>query len=255
MSKTDPASQARFPVRLDRLIETELVRHLVRQAPTGFVTGTLTVVAALLVLWQAAPRTALLTWLVAMGLLTAPAFGVVWRWRRLQQVPEDVSRWQQALAVGYGLAGVGWGSAAILLYPHVSTPFQLFLLFVLGGSGVGGMAALAPVRGAFVAYLTAIFVPMIAVLLAAATLSSVATGLLLLFFWVAAMLLASEIRSLLVGSLSLRLENLELIGGLSKAKDEAEAASRSKTLFLANVSHELRTPLTLILGPIRRILG
>ena len=255
MPETDSYSQARLPMPQHREIEIELVRHLVRQAPTGFATGTLTVAAVLLVLWQAAPRMALLTWLLAMALLTAPAFGIVWRWRRLRNEPPEISTWRRALALGYGLAGAGWGSASILLYPHVSTSFQLFLLFVLGGSGVGGMIALAPVREAFVAYLTAIYVPMIAVLLADATLPSVATGLLLSIFWVATMLLASEFRALLVHSLSLRFENLELIAGLSKAKDEAEVASRSKTLFLANVSHELRTPLTLILGPIRRILG
>jgi signal transduction histidine kinase len=53
----------------------------------------------------------------------------------------------------------------------------------------------------------------------------------------------------------LRFENLALVDDLSRAKDEAEAASRTKSRFLANLSHELRTHVALILDPTRRILA
>src|SRR5262249_57289683 len=107
----------------------------------------------------------------SMGLLSLPAFLVVSRLRRAPRVPGETASRRRSLAIAYGLAGVGWGMSAILLYPRVAMPFQLFLVFVLGGSGVGGMAALAPVRAGDVAYLSGALLPLVGVVLARGWLS------------------------------------------------------------------------------------
>ena len=63
-----------------------------------------------------------------------------------------------------------------------------------------------------------------------------------------------EILTFVAQHLATALQRIQYEDNLLKSKEEAEAANRAKSIFLANVSHELRTPLNSIIGFSRRIL-
>jgi len=51
-----------------------------------------------------------------------------------------------------------------------------------------------------------------------------------------------------IGTLTDVTENLRQSAEIERARSEAEAAARAKSLFLANMSHEIRTPLNAVIG-------
>ena len=139
------------------------------------------------------------------------------------------------------LAGLVWGLASILLFPSGDLAHQTFLAFTLAGLSAGATATLAVDHLGATAFLLGVLAPLAVQLLGEGQRIPLAMGVMVILYF--GLLVANARRSCRD---IIERKTAEL--ALDTAKHQAEAANRSKSVFLSSMSHELRTPLNAVLG-------
>lgn len=192
--------------------------------------------------------TALLLWWIAILALNF--------WRLIHTVrksrsddPEGFAlRIHNMLVVEAALAGMLWGLLGTAMYPTSGDPLQVFVVVVLMAASASGLASLAPLLPAYIAFLGCMLVP---ATIAYALRDSFVEHLsaVTLFVLIIALLL-NGLRVSKNHQNILRL-NAKLEATVKReiaARAAADAANEAKSRFLAAMSHEIRTPMNGVLG-------
>ncbi len=153
----------------------------------------------------------------------------------------DNTRWFMLFRVGVVLAGLVWGLASILLFPRGDLAHQTFLAFTLAGLSAGATATLAVDHLGATAFLLGVLAPLAVQLLGEGQRIPLAMGVMVILYFG---LLVTNARRSCRDIIERKTAEL----ALDTAKHQAEAANRSKSVFLSSMSHELRTPLNAVLG-------
>lgn len=232
-SPAQAASRPASPPLIDQndnhllALQAEQIKLLYASSPAALVATVVCVMALVAVEWTVVPLGPLLAWLAYMLTLTTSRFMLVRAFQQAAPGQQDTSRWQARFLIGAVLAGLGWGSAAFLLFPESSAPHQVFLIFMLGGMTAGAVSTLPAKLSAFLCFALPTMTPAVIQLLSQETPLASTMALMVVIFTLVLTYVTARMHATIVRSLELRLQNSALLDQLrlhTVQREQAELA-------------------------------
>lgn len=246
MATADAAVARRTSV--DGRVLAEQVKSLYGQLPVSMTGTTLGGLVLVGVLWNHASHALLLGWLGALLVNQAWRLVVLTRFRATRIEAANAERWALWWMIGATISGTLYGVAGALFFSGDSTFHQIAVIVILFVMCAGAVPLLATYPPALFAFLLPALAPLAIRMMTDG--EHLFIGVVVAVALVFMVFLGLHYGRVLVESIRIRFENLDLIDQLVKQKREAEdarglaeAANRSKTQFFAAASHDLRQPL------------
>ncbi|MCU0897937.1 MAG: ATP-binding protein [Burkholderiales bacterium] len=241
----------------DRILGAQ-VRLLYDELPTAVTASFVGATLLSSVMWAQVERGVIAAWFGAMLLNQAWRIVLYRRYRRRSAYDAAETRqWGRWWAIGAGISGLIWGSAAFLFWVDDSSVLQTILIVSIFAVTSAAVLLIATHLPSFYAFVLGALVPLVARTLLQADAPYVLLALITTIAAIGIIAFGRNYNRSFVASLRSRFENEALAQALAEqnaalaqarsaaehAQREAERANQSMTQFFAAASHDLRQPI------------
>ena len=168
-----------------------------------------------------------------LGLISVAVFRLIlaYRYHRAQPSVQCTKLWERRFLIGTGLAGLSWGSAALILFPYEAFIFQVFLAFVLGGMIAGAVGIFSARITAFVLFAVPIASLTAGQFFINGAQFGTGMGILWLVYVAGMIIISKNINRSLRATLNLRYDNQLLIAEIGERRRVEQALRASEERF------------------------
>jgi len=235
----------------DNSLNIALHRVMFDQAVSSWALGILSGFVCTAFLYGSLPDKPLLAWCFGMVLVAMLRLPLILRAATAADTDLPVKRYTAMV----GLSGVSWSSLALFWSPTLDQSAQLIILLLPMVLSIGVIVSFGAWLWTYRTFVLSLQLPTLLILSLQGDSTVLRLVAPLLVFTAISLVLAYRFHLYVRETLALRMSNQNLVRDLSEqntsletAKNDAEAALRTKDEFLARMSHELRTPMNGVLG-------
>jgi len=145
--------------------ESQDVRHLYDQAPTGI---TISLIASTLMAWwlmEFVPDYIVLPWLAFIALTSIMHLFIVKQFKQSGAHIGISNNWVSYNAFLFSMMGLAWSVGYLLFFPYINNSQQMFLYYAAGILTIGMLPILSAVLSGYVIFISSVALPLLFLLL------------------------------------------------------------------------------------------